>query len=953
MKTNQRAAAVLMVVSLLCGGILVSQSDINEGLTAYYSFDNAGNLTADSSGNNRNLTLIGSGLPIDGIKSGAFDFDGFSYLQSNSAGGFNTMENFTWSLWFRTEDDITGSLIGKAPGFWEPGSRVLFVEDGIIIFDIGELGAAEFDGGLNDNEWHHVVVSNEFFEGGDGEGIVLLYVDGVQVAEFDEPAGSVFRVGNSTQDFIEIPEYFGQIDEVRIYNRAVEEDEVLELLLDGQPNLPAPVIVTHPSGLTGIVGRSATFSVEANGLAISYQWFKNGEPIEEAEGSRLTLSDLTQENLGSYSVGVSNPSGDIMSDAAELSLLDEWNPEIGLVGQWTFDAQGNPGQDTSGSGNDLEPTGGVGQVEGIKGLAFEGIRSTRVEDAMEGFNFDTLSDFTWTAMIKTDDDGGIMGKSPAEWSPGSKALFVRDGVLGFDVGWIGDVNASTEIIDSEWHHVAVTVGSLEDENLVQLYVDGNVEAEWEVFLADQPDAGIFNIGYSSDNFPFEEEPELNFFGGSIDEVRVYNQALITADIITLMLEDGGSLIPAGISSQPEDTTAIEGRTARFRVGVTGTAPAVQWYKDGEIIEDATNAGLSVPGVSEDDEGSYHAVVSNDQATVTSEAATLTVEPAPVFGGGELAHVGAFLESYWDFNSLDADGLVSDLAPLLPAHDGELVNGAILTTGNSGYGGSGEALNPSAEEGASMWASMPESYDFDSDFTWAAWVKMNEIPGGGESGAAIFSRVPRDIGHQAGSKVLYLSDTTPGFDTGWVGAINSNEPEIDLDTWHHVAMTFQADEDLVSIYLDGEPIIDEDSGEEVLDFDAFGDDIVNEFPENELPPDGDQKVNSGFRIGSGANNIEEPFFSDPFAGVIDDAAVWSIALSPEDVALLAEGASPLPELAPDAPSLSIARGADGIVIEFEGTLQVASEATGPWVDLDVTSPLSVSADGDQGFYRAKN
>ena len=35
-----------------------------------------------------------------------------------------------------------------------------------------------------------------------------------------------------------------------------------------------------------------------------------------------------------------------------------------------------------------------------------------------------------------------MGKSPDAWSPGSKALFVRDGVLGFDTGWIGDVNGS-------------------------------------------------------------------------------------------------------------------------------------------------------------------------------------------------------------------------------------------------------------------------------------------------------------------------------------------------------------------------------------------------------------------------------------------------------------------------------------------------------------------------------
>jgi hypothetical protein len=49
--------------------------------------------------------------------------------------------------------------------------------------------------------------------------------------------------------------------------------------------------------------------------------------------------------------------------------------------------------------------------------------------------------YTISAWIKTTGGGSIMSKtSPTgKWVPGGKALFVRGGRVGFDIGWVGAV----------------------------------------------------------------------------------------------------------------------------------------------------------------------------------------------------------------------------------------------------------------------------------------------------------------------------------------------------------------------------------------------------------------------------------------------------------------------------------------------------------------------------------
>ncbi len=971
----------------VCGGIAVAlfaiaaglQAGVNDGLVAHYAFENAANLGADSSGNNRNLQSGGSST--DGVKSRGLALDGFSHLETEQGAAFATASSFSWSVWFRLDEfDVdAGALLSKSPEGWLPGSKAIFKnEDSRIAFDLGFVGDIVFEGNLQDGRWHNAVVVGNIRDVWIPENEPLasfeFYVDGNFVDSLEtalenvaEPNGSIFRIGSGSpgsdeeenSDRFPNPHRFvGNLDEVRIYDRPLAfPDEIVEVIADafgGQ--LPSPEIHRHPQSTQAVQGRSLALSANVSGFALEYQWMKDGQPVPDATSPILFIEEVTAETAGEYKLRVSNPSTSVDSNSAMVTVLEDWNPSVGLAGYWNFEIEDDLGKDASGNGADLEDLGAF-SADGSKGKGIETDADAYLRDTEENLPLDTLGDFTWTAMIRSENQGNIMSKSDETWAEGNKTLFMRNGRLGFDTGWIGDAGGGPELVDDAWHHVALVNQAIDGETRQTLYVDGNPVASSQLPFADQPDSGLFSIGYGSGNFPdvgdLGDQDTPNYVG-LIDEVRVYTQSLFQNDIVHLMQDAGGQIVAPEILQGPESTSVTAGRTARFRVVVAGTAPTYQWQKDGADIPGANAAQFSIPDVSEADAGQYTVQVSGiAEILVTSNPAILTVLPRPSFAGGELAHVGASLESYWNFDNTP-NGVIEDLSPNDPRHDGVLANGAIITTGNQGFGETGEALDASAQENAHMAAMRPEEYDFNESFTWSAWVKINESAGEGEEGGAgIFGRAPAETAHNHGSKVFYLNIDTLGFDTGWVDGVNSSGPPLEPGTWHHVALVHNRDENeesSVSIYLDGEPTTN-DEGEPIEGFELN----VAEFREDEEFNGG--FVNSGFRVGDGAID----FFAAPFPGLIDEAAVWSVALTAEDIALLAEGASPLPEVVPQPPpptpgvaTLSFSIEGNMLIIEFTGTLFSSATVSGGYSPVSgAQSPFVVDLSNTTGsqFYRA--
>jgi hypothetical protein len=90
-----------------------------------------------------------------------------------------------------------------------------------------------------------------------------------------------------------------------------------------------------------------------------------------------------------------------------------------------------------------------------------------------------------------------------------------------------------------------------------------------------------------------------------------------------------TVIDPVITAQPVSRTNAAGSTAAFSVQAYGTAPAYQWYKNGQPVSGRTQAELVLTGVTDGNAGDYSVVVSNAYGNVGSSPATLTVWDPPV------------------------------------------------------------------------------------------------------------------------------------------------------------------------------------------------------------------------------------------------------------------------------------------------------------------------------------
>ena len=177
-------------------------------------------------------------------------------------------------------------------------------------------------------QWQHLVW---VFTGAE----MLGYVNGALVYRTESTMGPVNAVplfigasGTCGATFV------GLIDEVRIYNRALNLDEILTVY--GAQNVGAPVLTRQPASQMAVSGSNVTLNVSATGApALSYQWWYNGGPLGGQTSTSLPLNAVTVPQLGNYRVVVSNALGVIASDVAGLTVLDA--PVI------TVDPQTQPG----------------------------------------------------------------------------------------------------------------------------------------------------------------------------------------------------------------------------------------------------------------------------------------------------------------------------------------------------------------------------------------------------------------------------------------------------------------------------------------------------------------------------------------------------------------------------------------------------------------------------------
>lgn len=228
MKTRRTLALLAIGVGLAINGH--AQSFLTNGLVAYFPFNGNAN---DASGNGVNGTVIGATLDLDrfGDANRAYRFDGISAcVQKDDIPALRMTNYLTASAWIRPLGITYAQMIVCKEGeYW------LALIDGKLSCALANSTSTVFvmfvsTLQVTTSQWNHVAMSFN-------AGSLTLYFNGTAVTNFiaDSEIGGAypplqfhdFRVGARQGDGGSPYQWFdGDIDDVRIYNRALSAGEV-------------------------------------------------------------------------------------------------------------------------------------------------------------------------------------------------------------------------------------------------------------------------------------------------------------------------------------------------------------------------------------------------------------------------------------------------------------------------------------------------------------------------------------------------------------------------------------------------------------------------------------------------------------------------------------------------------------------------------------------------------
>lgn len=81
-----------------------------------------------------------------------------------------------------------------------------------------------------------------------------------------------------------------------------------------------PSITTQPTSKVVTPGTVGTLSVAASGSGLTYQWYKNGDPLIGATTAALAFNNAQNADTGVYTVRISNGAGSVMSNPATMDV---------------------------------------------------------------------------------------------------------------------------------------------------------------------------------------------------------------------------------------------------------------------------------------------------------------------------------------------------------------------------------------------------------------------------------------------------------------------------------------------------------------------------------------------------------------------------------------------------------------------------------------------------------
>ena len=548
------------------------------------------------------------------FKGTAKVIDGQLYLDG-SDGGFVLLSGYpmppagsaTVVAWFRT-----ASTVGKSARVFDFGSGTL----NYLYFSPNQNSTAAHFGlltgtdaeasvtstpTLNDDRNHMVAAVIDSTPTDTGlNGTMSLYLDGALVGTNDlNGTITLSSLDVGPQNYFgksqwvntgDLP-YQGFIDEVRIYNTALNQQAISALAADPNPEA-APIIDTQPKDSVGSLGGPLSLVVGVTGSEpLSYQWRFNDQAITGANTNVFTIASVKATDFGAYSVVISNSLGSVTSSVAQVSLLhwsyDAWNDDAssGVDTSYLYTHAFNFGAETNAVINGLTFTGWAGGNPSIPGVfTLTGVGSVYNND------IPNLPEDSASRVVGND---FIYGGNPATLTlyglaPGKEYLLTL-----FSAGWEAPGNRLIRFSSAGAQNLTIDQDSFDIHNGIRISYQYTADAQGSVTIAITP----LNAANTHHMYGF----------------------------CNRLLNKPGASDKPEILSQPQATSAAIGGPGGFTVTAIGTLPLTyQWYFGNAKLNAATSSSYTNANVQTSDFGNYTVVVGNNFGSVTSTVATLSL-----------------------------------------------------------------------------------------------------------------------------------------------------------------------------------------------------------------------------------------------------------------------------------------------------------------------------------------
>ncbi len=468
------------------------------------------------------------------LVGGAYDFDGTDdYVDCGNDSSLNLTDSLTISAWINPRtfgQNGWGRIVDK-------GDRTtgysFFVDkrtQGITYVIYGGILVPSNSNTVTLNQWQHVAVVYD-----QSSSTVTFYVDGQQAGSAVyatspvDSANSPLVVGIRGSDFRRA--FDGLIDELKVYNTALSQNEILQLY-SGSGNGHNSPPVLQPIGNKSVnTDQNLTFEVVAtdpddDAITYSASNLPAGANFEAGVFSWTPASG----QAGEYAITFVASDGQEQTSETITVTVYESSPIDDLVLDMRFDDDPADGVLDSSSYNNHGDTFSTAYPAMSDGAYdFDGNNDYISIQDSPSLNVDTITLSAWIYVDAYKKDQRIISKEIGKFAPYSSYTMLLSGAgrrkLEFRAGIDGRrtrVASNADIPLRQWTHVAATY----DGTKVTLYINGKIDKTYTNISG--PIQDIDNpvlIGAS--------QFYTRFFDGKIDDVKIYNRALSSSEILTL------------------------------------------------------------------------------------------------------------------------------------------------------------------------------------------------------------------------------------------------------------------------------------------------------------------------------------------------------------------------------------------------------------------------------------